>query len=195
VPYRKQLNFTFDGLTQATKSVERLRNFRRRMQSERFPEGCNDAVAALAQRAVEGLRTGLEDDLNTAAALGAIFDMVREANAAADGGQVRQKDAELLLGALVKFDEIFDVMTDTDAGKMSRIVAWAEGEGREVQPAARELAQAAGLPEAEIERLVGEMQAARKGRDFARSDGIRKQLNDAGIIVETTKEGVRWKRK
>jgi cysteinyl-tRNA synthetase len=121
--------------------------------------------------------------------------MVREANAAADAGQLRKKDAGLLLEALEKFDEIFDVLTDNDADKMSGIIAWADQEGREVQPAARELAQAASFQEADIERLVGEMQAARKTRDFSRSDAIRAQLNEAGILVETTKEGVRWKRK
>jgi cysteinyl-tRNA synthetase len=137
----------------------------------------------------------LEDDLNTAAALGAVFDMVREANAAADAGQLRKQDAGLLLRALENFDEIFDVLTDNDADKMARIIAWADQEGREVQPAARELAQVASMQDAEIERLLASMQEARKARNFTASDAIRKQLQEAGILVETTKEGVRWKRK
>jgi cysteinyl-tRNA synthetase len=195
VPYRKQLNFTFDGLTQAANSVERLRNFKRRLESERFPAGSNAAVAAMAQRATERMRAGLDDDLNTAEALGAIFDLVREVNAAADAGEVRQEDVVPLLAALQKLDDIFDVLTDNDAAKIGRIVAWAEAEGKPVAPEARELAQTTGMADEVIASLVADMQAARKARDFARADTLRAQLNEAGIIVEITKDGARWKRK
>jgi len=195
VPYRKQLNFTFDGLTQAASSVERLRNFKRRLESARLPEGVNPTVTAMARKAIERMHAGLSDDLNTAEALGAIFDLVREANAAADAGEVRQGDTAPLLEALGKFDEIFDVLRDQDAVKMSSTIAWADAEGKPVAPEARELAKAAGLSDGEIARLLDEMQAARKTRDFARSDAIRGQLNAAGIVVEVTKDGARWKRK
>jgi cysteinyl-tRNA synthetase len=195
VPYRKQLNFTFDGLTQAANSVERLRNFKLRLETDQFPEGRNPTIAALVERAINDMRSGLEDDLNTAAALGAIFDLVREVNAAADGGQVRKDDTTALLEALRSFDEIFDVLTDDDAGKIGRIVAWADAEGKQVAPAARELAKAAGLGDATIDSLIAEMQEARKARNFGRSDAIRGQLNQAGIVVEITKDGVRWRRK
>src|SRR5271169_1084284 len=70
VPYRKQLNFTFDGLTQAANSVERLRIFKRRLETEQFTAGRNDAICALAERTVQEMRAGLADDLNTAQALG-----------------------------------------------------------------------------------------------------------------------------
>jgi cysteinyl-tRNA synthetase len=195
VPYRKQLNFTFDGLTQAANSVERLRNFKLRLETEHFPEGRNPTIAALAERAINDMRSGMEDDLNTAAALGAIFDLVREVNAAADAGQVRKDDTTALLEALHKFDEIFDVLTDDDADKISRIVVWADAEGKQVAPAARDLAKAAGLSDATIDGLIAEMQEARKARNFGRSDAIRAQLNEAGIVVEITKDGARWRRK
>ncbi len=195
VPYRKQLNFTFDGLTQAANSVERLRNFKLRLETQQFPEGRTDLMQNLAAHTVEQMRSGLEDDLNTAQALGAAFDMVREANAAADAGQARRDDVAPLLEALKKFDEVFAVLTDDDSPKISRIVEWAEKEGKEISAAARELAKSAGLNDAEIDRLIAEMQEARKARNFARSDAVRKQLNDGGIIVEITKDGVRWKRK
>ncbi len=87
VPYRKQLNFTFDGLTQAANSVERLRNFKLRLETERLPEGSNDALRQLAAQTVQAMRDAMDDDLNTAQALGAIFDLVRDANAAADRGE------------------------------------------------------------------------------------------------------------
>ncbi len=195
VPYRKQLNFTFDGLTQAANSVERLRNFKLRLETGHFPQGSNAAVRAMAEKAMAGMRSGLADDLNTAEALGAIFDLVREANAAADAGQVHKDDVPLLLQALGQFDEVFAVLPDDDAAKISRIVAWGGQEGKQVSPAARELARAAGLSDAEIDRLIAEMQAARKARNFSRSDAIRTQLNEAGIVVEITKDGVRWRRK
>jgi cysteinyl-tRNA synthetase len=195
VPYRKQLNFTFDGLTQAANSLERLRNFKLRLETQRFPEGAHPQMAALAEETSTRMRRGLEDDLNTAEALGAVFDMVREANAAADAGQVGQQDTAPLLDVLRKFDEIFDVMPDRDAAKIGSIVSWADAEGKPVSPAARELAKAAGIGDAEIDRLVAEMQEARRGRNFARSDSIRSQLNEAGILVEVTKDGVRWRKK
>ena len=195
VPYRKQLNFTFDGLTQAANSVERLRNFKLRMASERFPAGSNPRMAELAQTTLTRMRAGLEDDLNTAEAMGAVFEMVREANAAADNGQVHQEDAAALGDAMARFDEIFDVLTDNDAAKVKDIVAWADAEGRTVEPAAREIAQATGLGDAEIESMVAEMQKARQARDFAQADALRGQLKDAGILVEITREGVRWRRK
>ena len=107
VPYRKQLNFTFDGLTQAANSVERLRNFKLRLESEQFAEGMNDAIAVIAKKTSDEDAAGLSDDLNTARALGAIFDMVRDVNAAADAGDVRKGDVPALLKVMQQFEEIF----------------------------------------------------------------------------------------
>jgi cysteinyl-tRNA synthetase len=129
VPYRKQLNFTFDGLTQAANSVERLRNFNLRLETEQFPEGESDVMRGLASSTILAMSSGLNDDLNTAQALGAIFDMVREANAAADAGHLHKGDVAPLLDALHRFDEVFGVLPDDDAAKMARIVEWAEREG------------------------------------------------------------------
>src|SRR5271170_6523090 len=100
VPYRKQLNFTFDGLTQAANSVERLRNFKLRLETSQFADDNNVIIAEIAERTSAEMRAGLDDDLNTARALGAIFDMVRDVNAAADAGEVRQGDVPRLLQVL-----------------------------------------------------------------------------------------------
>jgi len=110
VPHHKQLNFTFDGLIQAANSVDRLRNFKLRLQTSKFEAGSNPAVAELAATAEKEMRAGMEDDLNTARALGAIFDMVRDVNAALDSGQVKQDDVSKVLRALEQFDEIFAVL-------------------------------------------------------------------------------------
>ena len=100
VPYRKQLNFTFDGLTQAANSVERLRNFKLRLETSQFADDSNVIIAEIADRTSAEMRAGLDDDLNTARALGAIFDMVRDVNAAADAGEVRKGDVPPLLQVL-----------------------------------------------------------------------------------------------
>ena len=197
VPYRKQLNFTFDGLTQAANSVERLRNFKLRLETTQWPEGSNPKVAGMAAQASTEGTAALSDDLNTARALGAMFDLVRDVNAAADAGEVRKEDVAHLLKALAQFDEIFAVLQDDDAAKVRSIVEWAkaEGLGDKITPAAAEIAKAAALSDAEVEHLVAEHSQARKARNFARSDEIRTQLAEQGIILENTKDGVRWKRK
>ncbi len=197
VPYRKQLNFTFDGLTQAANSVERLRNFKLRVESEHFEAGINSTISALAVKTSDEITAALNDDLNTARALGAVFDMVRDVNAAADSGQVRRGNLPELLKVLSQFDDIFAVMKDDDAAKVRGMVEWAKADGLEEKISAEtaELAKAAALSDDEIEKLVAEHSQARKSRDFARSDAIRAELAENGVILENTKDGVRWKRK
>jgi len=197
VPYRKQLNFTFDGLTQAATSVERLRNFKLRLEKSAWKEGANAEVAALAEKAKREMKAGMDDDLNTAQMLGAIFDLVRDANALADRDQVLGSDVKPLLEALAQFDEIFDVLTDNDSAKVKSVVDWAKSEGREekISAATLEMAKAASLSDTQIEELVGKNTEARKAKDFKTADAIRAQLMEQGIILENTKDGVRWKRK
>jgi cysteinyl-tRNA synthetase len=147
VPYTKQLNFTFDGLTQAANSVERLRNFKLRLETSQFPEGTNAAIAEIAKKTSEEMTAGLNDDLNTALALGAIFDMVRDVNAAADAGDVHKDDVPALLKALEQFEEIFAVLKDDDAAKVRATVEWAQAEGLQdkISPATAELAKGGGI--------------------------------------------------
>jgi cysteinyl-tRNA synthetase len=197
VPYRNQLNFTWDGLRQAATSVDRLRNFRLRLASGQFPEGSNPSMGTLAQQAIDGMKSALEDDLNTAQAQAAIFEMVRAANAAIDAGEMRKDDTAPLLKAVEKFDEIFAVLSDDDASKVKAIVEWARSEGREkdISPEAVALAASGQLSDGEIEKKIAEMESARKTRDFKTSDAIRAELTSSGILIENTKEGVRWRRK
>src|SRR5438477_2351016 len=128
VPYRNQLNFTFDGLKQAAVSVERLRNFRSRLEGGQFPQGTTEPMAELARDTSQRFRAGMEDDLNTAQAQAAIFDMVRKANAAIDAGQLKKDDAAVLLDVLERFDQIFAVLKDDEAEKMKKILDWARAE-------------------------------------------------------------------
>jgi cysteinyl-tRNA synthetase len=197
VPYRNQLNFTFDGLKQGAVSVERLRNFRLRLSAGNFAPGSNPEMQSLAADTVERMKAALDDDLNTAQAQAAIFEMVRQANAAFDTGGIKTDDVPPLLAALTKFDEIFAVLDDDDGPKMKRVLEWAVGEGREkdISDELREAVQSGKLSDADIEKKIAEMKAARDARDFKTSDAIRAELAEAGILVEITKDGIRWRRK
>ena len=197
VPYRNQLNFTFDGLKQAAVSVDRLRNFRLRLSAGNFAEGSNEQIQKLAADTVDRMRAALEDDLNTAQAQAAIFEMVRQANIIFDSGGVKKEDVPPLLAALDKFDEIFAVLHDDDIPKMKQVLQWAQAEGREkdITQELRDALQSAEFSDADIETKIVEMKAARAARDFKKSDAIRAELSDGGVLVEITKDGIRWRRK
>ncbi len=248
VPYRNQLNFTFEGLKSAASSVEKLRNFKFRLEraatasfakgtdsratggsgtdgkgtasavpsgsngkngkgtalaaAGQLPTASNSAFSTLARETVDRITAALDDDLNTAEAQAAIFDMLRKANTALDAAETgqnnfRQDDVKPLLGALAKFDEIFAVLQDDDQPKMKAILDWARAEGREkeISPELLEAAGSAQLADEQINQKLAEMEAARKARNFKASDALRAELTAAGIIVENTKDGVRWRRK
>ena len=194
VPYRHQLNFTFDGLKQMASNVDKLRNFELRLKTGQFPTGGD---STLAQETMDRMTAALDDDLNTAQAQAAIFEMVRKANVMIDAGQIRKDNVAPLLAALQKFDEIFAVLRDDDGPKMKAILEWAKADGRE-KDISQELLDAVGtqsLSDADIEKKIAEMEGARRARNFQASDAIRAELTSAGLLVEITKDGVRWRRK
>src|SRR5271155_1894144 len=202
VPYRNQLNFTFEGLKSAASSVEKLRTFRFRLTSAQSPAGSTPQMAQLAADTVAQMKSALDDDLNTAEAQAAIFDMLRKANTALDNSQAgqnsfRQDDVKPLLCALEKFDEIFGVLKDDDQPKMKAVLDWARAEGREkeISPELLEVAGSAQLSDEQVNQKLKAMEEARKARNFKLSDAIRAETVTAGIIVENTKDGVRWRRK
>ena len=179
VPYRKQLNFTFEGLQGAESTVERLRNFRSLVKG-RNPSGSEGAATASsatddtlptgrvsALNALARFETAMDDDLNTAAALAAVHDMVREINTIMANGSLGADDRSAVLDAIAQFDSVLGIFG----------------------------AESTEILDADIDALIAERQDARHNRDFARSDEIRDELAAKGIILEDTKEGVRWKRK
>jgi cysteinyl-tRNA synthetase len=121
----------------------------------------------MLEKAQQKFEAGLNDDLNTSVALAAVFDLMREVNAAIDHNQLRSENQKKLLALIDKFDTVLGVL----------------GEDTEQ------------MLEEEIVRLIEERNQARKSRNFARSDEIRDQLAAGGILLEDTKDGVRWRRK
>jgi cysteinyl-tRNA synthetase len=169
VPYRKKLNFTFEGLKAAAKSIERLRDFELRLTSAKLPAGCNEEIGERSREAIRRFEEALDDDLNTAEALAAIFEYVRAMNTALDENQFREENRWEAGRVLEVFDKIFDVLKPDEP--------------------------AAAISAPEIESLIEERTRAKQARDFARGDQIRRQLTERGIVLEDTKDGVRWKRK
>jgi cysteinyl-tRNA synthetase len=169
VPYRKKLNFTFDSLRSAATAIDRLRNYKLRLETDSFPEGVNDALIERTKQAGCRFEDALDDDLNTAEGLGAAFEYVRDTNTAMDAGEFHAGNVQPALDFLAKVDAVFDVMRPGE--------------------------QQAGISDTDVEAKITERNQARKTRNFARSDEIRKELLEVGVVLEDTKEGTRWKRR
>jgi cysteinyl-tRNA synthetase len=167
VPYRRQLNFTFEGLQGAESTVERLRNFRRSVRDVRTIDGLEPETRKLVDTALADFETAMDDDFNTAAALAVIHDLVREVNTIIANGDLLTDERSAVLDALLKFDSVLGIF------------------GREESE----------ILDTDIEALIAARQEVRHNRDFKRSDEIRDELAEKGIILEDTKDGVRWKRK
>jgi cysteinyl-tRNA synthetase len=194
VPYRHPFNFTFDSLIDATNAIERLRTFRERLTAGKFAEGEDSAMQEAAKEARERFVEALEDDLNTADAIAPIFELVRAANTAIDQGQFFAGDCDAVLPVLRDFDAVFDVIEDRDAEPTRRALKWAEKAGR-MDQVAPQLIAAQSLTDEAVEALVAERRAAKNARNFARADQIRADLAEKGVVIEDSKDGVRWKRK
>ena len=168
VPYRKQMNFTFDGLLQAQRSLERIKEFIFRLKSASLAAGSTPELVTASAEAATQFDGALDDDLNTAQALAAVFDFVRKCNIALTEGPVKEDDRKQILDFFRKVDERLAII-----------------------PPMEEFVQG----DAEIESLIAQRNQARKNRDFAMSDRIRDQLLDRSVVIEDTREGTRWRRK
>ena len=167
VPYNKQLNFTFDALAGAEKTVASLRDFRARLSEAKTGPGMNDELHEVTLRAAQEFEQGMDDDLNTSVALAVIHNLTREVNTALTRKKLLDDNKRELLDLLKRFDTVLNIFGT---------------EERE-------------MLDGEIQNLIDERQEARRRRDFARGDEIRDELAGRGIILEDTKDGVRWKRK
>jgi cysteinyl-tRNA synthetase len=194
VPYGHPLNFTIEGLTESASAVERVRTFAQRVRSGTWPDGMNADLEAQTAKAIENFTVALENDLNTSEARAAIFELVRAGNTAANTDRLHAGNVPSINEALRRFDEVFAVLEDRDTEIARGALEWAHAEGRGDE-AAPEMKAAYSMSDEEIDKLVAERERARKTRNFPRSDAIRKQLSDLGIIIEDSKDGARWKRK
>jgi cysteinyl-tRNA synthetase len=167
VPYRKQLNFTFEGLQGAESTIERLRNFRRLVRDARVEAGSDPVIAGLIDNAANEFEESMDDDFNTANALAAIHNLVRDINTILAKDGLRSREQAAVLDMVARFDSVLGIF----------------GEEKEE------------MLDAEIDALIAERQETRQQRNFARSDEIRNLLAAKGIVLEDTKDGVRWKRK
>jgi cysteinyl-tRNA synthetase len=167
VPHNKQLNFTFDALAGAERTVASLRDFRARLSEAKTEPGKDEKLSETATRALEEFEAGMDDDFNTSIALAAIHNLSREVNTALARKKVKAENQQELLALIDRFDSVLNIF-----GKQEREML-----------------------DSEIQALIDERQEARRRRDFARGDEIRDELASRGIIREDTKDGVRWKRK
>ncbi len=168
VPYRKKLNFTWDALAGAASAVERIRSAVVRIDEAAASGGSKPGAFPAAERAAKfsaDWAAALDDDLNTAEALGVLFTFLREVNAALVENSLDSAGATVAAAAIRKADQVLGVLPPKEDSLS-----------------------------ADIEALIEARNAARKRRDFAESDRLRGELAQKGIVLEDGPTGTRWKR-
>ena len=170
VPHRTKLNFTMHSLDDAKAAIGRIESFLLRVD-ELSKSAPHDAAHSdghaqeLIGKFLAAFGESMDDDLNTAGALGALFTFIRDANTAIDAGRITAGDAEGLRTAMIRIDKVLDIFPKRDA-----------------------------VLDEDVEKLIALRVAARKARNFAESDRIRDELAAKGIVLEDTPAGVRWRR-
>ncbi len=162
--YRNLLNFTFKGLSQAEQTIQRIENFLAEIDSAKLKGRSNSRINEILEEAINTFRRGMNEDLNVSIALPSIFELIKEINKELKENGISKEDKERILDYFKKIDYVLALLP----------------------PRKKE------LPE-EIAKMIEEREEARRAKDYERADRIREELRKMGIILEDTKEGVRWK--
>src|SRR5436190_5425617 len=171
VRYRKQLNFTLEGLKEAQAALDRIKEFLFRLNTAKLQPGNDVILAARLAASREQFEAALDDDLNTSGALAAIFVLISDANIALEEGRLGEENRAEIQEWFKVIDARLGIVPEMEPPVLSE---------KEVE---------------EIEAMVRRRNEARRVRDFALSDQIRRQLLDRGVVIEDTREGTRWRLK
>jgi cysteinyl-tRNA synthetase len=167
VPCRKQINFAFDAVRGAEKTVESLRDFRARLEDAKCEPGRNEELHLATEQTLKEFEAGMDDDLNTSVALAAVHDLTRRVNTGLARNALREDNKREVIAAIQRVDSVLNVFGEPQKQSVDD----------------------------DIQELINARQEARHRRDFSRADEIRDQLAERGIVLEDTKDGVRWKQK
>ena len=163
--YRQQLNFTFEGLDGARNALQRLYDFIDRLKDVKSQKS-HPEVAEILEEAQKGFEEAMDDDLNVSAALGKIFDLVKEINKFIDEGDFSSQDAEKTLVLIERFDSVLGILKREEITLDEKVV-----------------------------ELIQKRNQARKDKKWEEADKIRKEIEALGIILEDTPEGTKWKKR
>ncbi|TKJ35337.1 hypothetical protein CEE39_01070 [bacterium (candidate division B38) B3_B38] len=164
--YRRQLNFTREGLTQATHSLKNLGDFLLRLRQSKPIEGYNQTLGKATKDAIAGMERALDDDLNISPALASLHQLVKEVNISLERGEVGEKNMSEVREVLDKFDRVTGILPPVEEESLDETVR----------------------------KLIAERESARRNKEYQKADLIREKLRRMGIILEDTRDGVRWKR-
>ncbi len=164
--YRKNLNFTFNGLAQAKQELEKVDDFMYRLKNEKVNAGDNSDLARKIKEAKEEFIEAMDDDLNISGGIGALFKFMREANISYDRGIVTEENRDQMMELMQSLDRVLILLPKEPE-----------------------------LLEEEIEKMIALRTEARKNKDYQTADKIRRELQEKGILLEDTPQGVRWKKK
>jgi cysteinyl-tRNA synthetase len=167
VYYRQQLNFTREGIRQAETAIRRVDDLLDRLSEVRREGEASEATRETASRVLRDFEAAMDADLNTSAALAALFDLVKEGNTALSSSSITKGDARVFRETIERMNQVFGVF-----GRSEKL-----------------------LLDEEVEKLLQERSQARARRDFQRADSIRKELEGRGILLEDSPTGTRWRRK